>query len=364
MLSSWPADVRKARDLVLQFGWNATSYQIVNPGIRHWFSDSGDAVAGFVTYGGFRVVAGAPVCPEGRLADVVGEFEADAKRSRQRVCYFGAEARLDAALADSPSHSRALLGAQPVWNPSRWNAVIERHASLRAQLNRARNKNVTIVEYTPEEATVSADLARVLKRWLGSRGLPPLHFLVEPATLARLIDRRVFVARHDEAATDDHVAAFAVLSPIPARNGWLVEQFPRLPHAPNGTVELLLTSAVNAVAQSGADYVTLGLAPLARRESIPHWTEPRRIRAALKFASLHGNRFYNFQGLEAFKAKFQPEAWEPVFAIESSPAFSVKALYAIAGAFASRSPLRLIPAAIARAAAQELRWLVPSGSRN
>jgi len=357
MLSSWPADVRRARDLVLHHGWNATSYQIVNPGIRHWFSEAGDAVVGFVPYAGFRIVAGAPVCALDRLPGVVAEFENSARRSKESVCYFGAEARLESALADSPSHSRALLGAQPAWNPSRWNAVIRRHSSLRAQLNRARNKSVSIIEYEPEEAMISADLENVLARWLKSRSLPPLHFLVEPATLERLSDRRIFVARHAEAATDDRVIAFAVLSPIPARNGWLVEQFPRLPRAPNGTIELLLSSAIDAIAKSGAGYVTLGLAPLARRDSIPHWNEPRWLRAVLRFAALHGNRFYNFKGLESFKAKFEPEVWEPVYAIENSLEFSMKALYAIAGAFALKSPLRLFASAIARAALQEMRWL-------
>jgi phosphatidylglycerol lysyltransferase len=357
MLTSWPADVRRARDLVLEHGWNATSYQIVNPGIRHWFSRAGDAVVGFVPYAGFRIVAGAPVCAYERLPEVVAEFEASSRTDSERVCYFGAEARLDSALQNSKSHSRALLGAQPAWNPSRWGAVVKRHSSLRAQLNRARNKSVAIVEYHAQDAMISADLKRVLSAWLKSRGLPPLHFLVEPATLERLADRRIFVARHNEATAEDHVVAFAVLSPVPARNGWLVEQFPRLPRAPNGTVELLLSSAVGAIAESGAEYVTLGLAPLARRDSIGHWDEPRWLRAALRFAALHGNRFYNFRGLESFKSKFEPETWEPVYAIENSPRFSMKALYAIAGAFASRSPARLVASAIARAGAQELRWL-------
>ena len=27
-----------ARELVMSYGWNATCYQILNPGIEHWFS--------------------------------------------------------------------------------------------------------------------------------------------------------------------------------------------------------------------------------------------------------------------------------------------------------------------------------------
>jgi phosphatidylglycerol lysyltransferase len=357
MISSWPSDVKRARDLVLQHGWNATSYQIVNPGISHWFSGGNDAVVGYASYAGFRVVAGAPVCSLERLADVVAEFEDAAKREKQEVCYFGAEARLDGILSSSPSHSRALLGAQPAWNPAHLDRSIKKHASLRAQLNRASNKSITVVEYEPQQAMTAMDLQRVLEKWLAGRGLPPLHFLIEPDTLDRLADRRIFVARHGEAGTEEPVAAFAVLSPIPARNGWLVEQFPRVPRAPNGTIELLLTTAVRAVAESGAEYVTLGLAPLARRDEIPHLDEPRWLRAALGFAALHGRRFYNFGGLEAFKTKFWPEVWEPVYAIQNAPRFTPKTLYAIAGAFASRSPFRLATSAIARAAVHEVRSL-------
>ena len=347
-LQQWPDIVRRARDLVMQHGWNATSYQIVNPGIRHWFSANGDAVVGFVPYAGIRVIAGAPVCDPSRLADVVGEFETDARRSKEGVVYFGSEARLERTLPDSPSHSRALLGAQPAWNPADWEGLLQSHASLRAQLRRAMHKGVTIEEISPDEAAQSPELRAVLEQWLRGRGLPPLHFLVEPDTLQRLDDRRTFVARLDT-IQGSPVIAFAVLSPIPARKGFLVEQFPRLPDAPNGTIELLLSSAVRSIAKSGATYVSLGLAPLARRSQFDTAHEPRWLASLLSFAASHGRRFYNFQGLEAFKTKFRPQVWEPVYAIEAGHRFTPRALYAIAGAFASRSPLGLIAEAAGNA---------------
>ena len=85
----------RARDLIFEFGWNTTAYQIVNPGIAHWFAARGDALVGYVRYAGVRVVAGAPVAALNRLLDVVLEFEADAERAGERVCYFGAEERLE-----------------------------------------------------------------------------------------------------------------------------------------------------------------------------------------------------------------------------------------------------------------------------
>jgi phosphatidylglycerol lysyltransferase len=357
MTSSWPEPVRRARDLVMEHGWNATSYQIVNPGIDHWFSQQGDAVVGYVERAGVRVVAGAPVSSAERLPDVVGEFEKSAADAGVGVCYFGAEARLEGVLRDSPSHSMVLLGAQPAWNPVGWSAKVDRYASLRAQFHRATNKGVRVREWSPAEATGSPRLRAVLDRWLAGRGLPPMHFLVEPSTLERLRDRRIFVAWRpvERGKIDNQILAFAVLSPVPERSGWLVEQFPRIPGAPNGTIELLLNEAVRAVTADGAEYLTLGLAPLAKRDSIQRDLEPRWLRLALRWTSAHGNRFYNFGGLESFKAKFLPDTWEPIYAIQRAHSFSPRALYAIAGAFASESPLILVAKALASALLTEIR---------
>lgn len=341
----------------MEHGWNATSYQIVNPGIAHWFSEQGDAVVGYVDRAGIRVVAGAPVSSAERLGAVVDEFEASAAASSLGVCYFGAEARLEGVLRDSPLHSMVLLGAQPAWNPATWSAKAERYASLRAQFHRAVNKGVNVREWSADEATESPQLRAVLERWLKGRGLPPMHFLIEPSTLERLDDRRVFVAwrKVEHGKDSEQILAFAVLSPVPVRAGWLVEQFPRIPEAPNGTIELLLNEAVRAVTDDGAEYLTLGLAPLAMRDSTPHESEPGWLKLALRWTEAHGQRFYNFGGLGRFKAKFLPDSWEPIYAIQRASSFSPRALYAIAGAFASEPPPFLIAKALAGAVAAQVR---------
>ena len=341
-----------ARELVLRYGWNATAYQVVNPGISLWFSTKGDAVLGFVQRGNTRVVAGAPVCAPERVRDVVEEFEGQCTADRMRVCYFGAEARLETELRGDPSHAMVLLGAQPSWNPATWPGIIGGKASLRAQLNRARNKGVSIARMPSAVATGNPELQRVLREWLATRGLPPMHFLVEPETLSRLFDRRVFVAR----SRAQEIIAFLVASPAQARGGWLIEQFVRGRAAPNGTVELLLDAAMRAFAEEGYQYVTLGLAPLSRYAR-PAEVNPAWLRWVLKWVRAHGRRFYNFEGLDNFKAKFQPQYWEPVYAIVNEPAFSPRALYAIAAAFSDGSPVWTITRALWRAARTELRWL-------
>ena len=340
----------RARELVLRYGWNATAYQILNPGISFWFSADGDAVVGFVTRHRVRVVAGVPVCAEARLAEVAGEFEVAARAAGERVCYFGAGERLESTYVARPTHSMIALGAQPSWDPRGWPRMVASRASVRAQLNRARNKGVRVEAWPAERATRNSQLQRCLDEWLESRPLPPLHFLVEPETLALLFDRKVFVAQRGGAPV-----GFLVASPVPARNGWLIEQFVRGHHAPNGTSELLIDAAMRSLAAQGATYVTLGLAPLSRHaRPVPG---PLWLRALLGWVRLHGRRFYNFEGLDSFKSKFQPQAWEEILAIYSEPDFSPRALYAIAAAFSDRSPPSMLVRALWKAVRQEGAWV-------
>jgi phosphatidylglycerol lysyltransferase len=338
--------------LVMRYGWNATSYQIVNPKIRHWFSQDGEAVIGYVRKHRVRVVAGAPICAEEKLEQVIAEWEIDCKNAGDKVCYFGAAGRVETFLQSKDGYSTVVLGAQPVWTPQEWIERTKNDSSLRAQLNRAKNKGVSIEEWTASKATNNPDLQRCLQEWLTTRGLPPLHFLVEPETLASLGDRRIFVALRNGKAV-----GFTVLAPVPKRNGYLTEQFPRGKNAPNGTVELLIDAAVRAAGQTGAEYITMGLVPLSthghQTPNTPTW-----LKLILKWVRAHGRRFYNFDGLEWFKTKFHPEEWEPIYAISKEERFSPRTLYAIAAAFSDGSPIVAIVKGLGRAVTQEARWLL------
>lgn len=340
------------RALVMRYGWNSLSYQILNPGIQHWIAP--EAAVGYVEAGGYRVAAGAPLCATERLLSAVRAFEQDARRDGLRVCYFGAQDRLLRAIAEDSTCLR--IGAQPVWNPQRWPAILATHAPLRAQLARARNKGV-IVERSSESER-RPDLDRCLAAWLDGRGLPPMHFLVEPVILSNLHDRLLFVA-----CQHGSVVGFLIATPIPLRGGWLIEQIVRGRGAPNGVAELLLDTAMRALLDRGAAMVTLGLAPLACRVEDQGAELPLLTRALFGWARAHGRRFYNFHGLETFKAKFQPDAWEPVYVISRESHFSLRTLYAIVGAFAGMSPIRFLSYALWRAGRQEIGWALARAGR-
>ncbi len=349
-LKSKQAELAETRRLILAHGWNTTSYQILNPGFNRWFSREGDAVIGWAPAAGVRVVAGAPVCPKDRLETLVREFESEARKHHQRVCYVAAEARLESVLKDSDRHSRVLLGAQPVWDPANWPSIVARDRSLRAQINRARNKGLEVEEWSQERAFENAELESVLQAWLGDKGLPPLHFLVEPDTLSRIFDRRIFVA-----SGPGGISGFLLISPIATRKGWLFEQFIHRPGSPNGTVELLIDAAMRALGRDGHEFATLGLSPLSHRAKIERFVNPFWLRTLLRLVRRYGRPLYNFDGLDAFKSKLRPDLWEPIYAIYDRPSFTPLPLYAVASAFSRKRPIRLFAGGLARITALAAR---------
>jgi phosphatidylglycerol lysyltransferase len=282
--------------LLKRFGWNATSFQILEPGFRYWF-DGPDACVGYVDTGRAWVAAGSPVAAPERFAEVSARFAAAAAAAGRRVCCFATELRFH----DAVQWSSLRVGDQPSWAPADWREVLRQSRSLREQLRRAHAKGVTVREPTLAELEpgqpTRIELDGLIARWLASRPIAPMGFLVHVDAFSFSDQRRYFIAERDGRAV-----AFLCAIPIYARPGWFFEDFLRDAAAPNGTVELLIDAGMRAAAAEDIPYVTLGLVPLSGE--IGPW-----LRAARRW----GQTLYDFDGLRAFKAKLKPRAWDPIF---------------------------------------------------
>ncbi len=283
--------------LLKRHGWNATSFQILEPGFRYWFDGTRDACVGYVDTGRAWVAAGSPVAAPERFAEVSARFVAAARAAGRRVCCFATESRFH----DAVQWSALRVGDQPIWAPDDWAKVLRDNRSLREQVRRARAKAVTVRAVVPAELApaqpLRTQLDGLIARWLASRPIAPMGFLVHVDPFTFPAERRYFVAEQA-----GKVVGFLCAIPIYARPGWFFEDFVRDPSAPNGTVELLVDAGMRAAAAEAIPYVTLGLVPLSGE--ISPW-----LRAARRW----GKSLYDFDGLRAFKAKLKPRAWDPIF---------------------------------------------------
>jgi len=279
--------------LLERHGWNATSFQILEPGFRYWF-DGDDACVGYVDTGRAWVAAGPPIAAADRLAETSARFVAAAAAAGRRVCLFATEDRF----RDAASWPSLRIGEQPIWAPAEWDDILKSRKSLREQLRRARAKGVVVRALGSEELHARrAELDALIARWLASRTIAPMGFLVQVDPFVFPERRRFFVAEQS-----GKIVGFLGVIPIYARDGWFFEDFLRDPDAPNGTIEVLVDAGMRAAREAGVAMVTLGLAPLAGD-----------VGFVLASAKLLGRGLYDFDGLRAFKAKLSPRSWDPIF---------------------------------------------------
>jgi phosphatidylglycerol lysyltransferase len=333
-------DQARVLALLKRHGWNATSFQVLEPGFRYWF-DGDDACVGYVDTGSAWVAAGPPISAPERCAEVTARFVAAAKAARRRASCFGTEDRFH----DITGWPALRVGDQPAWRPETWTAALAGSSSLREQLRRSRAKGVKARLATPAELApgepLRVQIDALIRRWLDSRVIAPMGFLVQVQPFTFPDERRYFVAEQNGA-----VVGFLGVVPIYARRGWFFEDFLRDPAAPNGTVELLVDAGMRAAGAEGIDYVTLGLVPLAGE--VGPW---------LRAARRAGNALYDFEGLRAFKAKLKPERWDPIFLAYPPSGSGIAAIFDTLRAFARGGLLRFGVQTLLRGPAVVMRVL-------
>ncbi|RKG93773.1 bifunctional lysylphosphatidylglycerol flippase/synthetase MprF [Corallococcus terminator] len=308
--------------LLRRHGWNATSFQVLQPGFRYWFAPAGDGCVAYVDTGGAWVAGGGPIAAPERVRALVEGFHQAARSAGRRVSFFATESRFSQLV---PFHELP-IGEQPVWDPANWETVVRGSRSLREQLRRARAHAVRVREVPAEVMETPGHPLReavevLAEHWLDSRRMATMGFLVGLAPDAFARERRAFVAE-----VEGRVVGFLSVTPVFARDGWFLQDLLREPSAPNGTAETLVDAAMRAAAANGRRYVTLGLAPLSGP-----------VRPWLRFARNAGRPLFDFEGLRAFKAKFRPDAWVPLFLSHPSDEPAAWAVYDALRAFARGS---------------------------
>jgi phosphatidylglycerol lysyltransferase len=278
--------------LARKHGWNATSFQTLREGFSYFFH-SGGYVAYFDT-GRAWVAAGAPICSPDALQQTTEAFVSAARSAGRRVVFFAVEPRLLEENAELLSSFP--IGKQPIWDPSTWPLTLKAHRSLREQLRRARAKGVTIAQET-DLAPYSSQIRTLVERWLATRSMPKMGFLVAVDDLLESPEAVHFVAFRAE-----RIVGMGAAIPVPGRKGLFVEHLIRDVDAPNGTIELLIDTIFSWARQHELAWVTLGLAPLVGPVPKPLALARQRLRW-----------LYDFEGLAYFKAKLRPDHWAPLY---------------------------------------------------
>jgi phosphatidylglycerol lysyltransferase len=323
---------------------NGLSENDAHLGLIAWIAPSGIGKVYHSDVSGYRVAAGLPRSAPSHLSALLSEFETSCRCTGLKPLYFGLP-HSTLELLDAQS-ARWHIGDLPVFELTRWREDSTLPANIRTQAQRARNHGVTVrhLSHPPTSAAELDSLSTVVQDWLQGKPIPPLRFLTTPFLLQPWPREGVFVAERNE---NGKRRVVGILIPSRALFGdvFRVDAVIRAPGAPNGCVELLVREAFRHAGARGIERATMGLAPLSRRSGVRTRGWSNHMSGIVRRM---GAPWYSFDGLEAFKAKFSPDVWVPLYCVAPGRRFTIADLIAIGRAFAGGS--------LRKYAVECLRW--------
>ncbi|AUJ65561.1 hypothetical protein B9057_14220 (plasmid) [Aestuarium zhoushanense] len=269
---------------------------------RFLFSETGRAFLMYAVRGPYWIALGDPVGDPTEFEALVWSFADQATRSNARPVFYEVSAR-NLALWVELGLTLHKVGEEAVVRLPEFSLAGGRFKTMRAALNkRQRDGYECVMLLAPHDQALITQLREISDAWLGGKTGREKGFSVgrfDPDYLA-LFD--ISVVRKD-----GRIVAFANILASSAGQHVAIDLMRYLPEEASGLMEYMFLSLIEHYKAQGAEEFSLGTAPLSglsERSVAKSWNRFGRL------IYRHGGAFYNFEGLRAFKQKFQPD-WRP-----------------------------------------------------
>lgn len=296
-----PEDVERATDIVMR--QDSADANLVRMGDKHvMFSESGNAFIMYGIQGRSWIAFADPVGDEEDFPDLVWQFVESARGAGARAAFYQISPSLLSHCADAGLRAFK-LGELALVDLTTFELKGGKLATLRQSLSRGARDGLSfeLVEKA-DVPTVLDDLKQVSDGWLEHHNTREKRFSLGAFESGYILSQPVAVLRKD-----GKITAFANLMVTDTKKEATIDLMRFAPDAPRGAMDFLFVSIMQHLKETGYQSFNLGMAPMSgmsKRDAAPVWD---RIGSTL---FEHGERFYNFKGLRAFKAKFHPK-WEP-----------------------------------------------------
>lgn len=269
---------------------------------RFLVAESGDAFLMYQVRGASWIAMGDPVGAREAWADLLWTLRDRADRAQGRVLlYEVSPAVLDIAIGMGLTIAK--YGEEAVVDLTAFTLDTPRLRSVR-KAERAVARHGAAFEIISRTAVPSllGELRAVSDDWLAAKKQREKCFSLGRFDHDYLMQFDLAVVR-----VEGRIVAFANLWLTKEGEEASIDLMRHSTDAPSGTMDFLFVNLLRWAQDRGYRRFSLGMAPLAGIEG--HRLAPAWAKVA-GFAFRHGERFYGFRGLHAYKDKFAP-VWEP-----------------------------------------------------
>ncbi len=284
---------------------------------------------GYTVQSGFALIPGPPLAPYAQWTGATQGFEAYTRDVRLTPAFCGVS-ELGKAFLTQRDYRTLKLGDEALVPLDTLTLEGAPWAEVRAALNRAHRRDISF-SWLDTDARVRCEheLRAVAADWQRRKPLRELRFGLGGIDAAFDPHCRLAVALNN--AGD--VVALTSWSPMPLRNGWMLDVVRYRPGVMAGLMDALIASSMLAFRAEGAAVVSLGGVPGSNvMGATGGW-----LRVLLDWAAGVVHWPYNPAGLLHFKAKFNPR-WEPLYLAVPPSASMAAALTAVVRAVLPAAP--------------------------
>lgn len=249
-----------------------------------------------------------PVGPVEAWPDLIWQFIETARTNGCRAVFYQVSPRGLAYYADAGLRAFR-LGELAEVDLTRFELKGGKWANLRQQVSRGLRDGLAFSVVEPADVPdILPELAEISDAWLEHHSAREKGFSLGAFDPNYLVTQPVAILR-----CESRIVAFANILLTGTREEASVDLMRFSPEAPKGAMDFLFVQLMEYLKGQGYRRFNLGMAPLSGMSSrgiAPVWD-----RAGRAFFE-HGERFYNFKGLRAFKSKFHP-SWQPRYLVAS-----------------------------------------------
>lgn len=269
---------------------------------RVLLSDCGQGFIMYARQGRSLVALFDPVGPKHLWAPLVDKFIAEARKSRSRAVFYQVSSEFLPVAVDMRLQALK-LGEQAVVDLTTFTLAGGDWLKLRRSINRAERDGLCF-DLVPADAVPSIldELQAVSDVWLSAHKAGEKGFSLGTFDRAYVASGPVAVIR-----LEGRIVAFASLMTASSAGDAFIDLMRHVPGIHRGMMDLLFVKIMESLKGQGFRTLNLGMAPLAGLSG--HRRAPAWNHVARQIFE-HGERFYNFRGVRAFKEKFDPE-WQP-----------------------------------------------------
>lgn len=311
-------------DMVRRWGGSTTD-AVLDPSMEFF---SFPTIQGFVSFrlaGNCAIVYGDPICASEDKAAMAEAFHRFIEGQGKSIVYIAASEPFARWAIQNVCGALIEFGEELVLNPQ--NDPRKRtgnHGSLvRRKVRHALKEGVTAHEYIGRDAALEREIEQVGELWLASRKGTQIH-ISDVYLFDNRTGKRWFYTKRD-----GKVIGVISLNQLHAHNGWLMNHLMITPDASNGTPEMLVVTALEALEKEGCTYTTVGMVPAAQLGAIEGLSpiSTSLARWIFKVAKKVGH----LDGLNTFWGKYHPES-KPSYLLFSRNRVGLRELLALKSA--------------------------------